>query len=317
MKPWTAGLALGRPAKSGHGAAHRYRAGWPRTHGVEDLRAAPARCKVALRVIPWLLLAVAFAAGCSAGAPVPPRATVNTCYAFGVRALERHLTVLTVPRSCAGLSREEVDLAVVRAIRSVIGPLPKAAARRMAVQDSGYLAHLVRAVPVPRPAALSTAPPRRPSDLVAEFAALAAWLVTAAAGTYLVAGWLATTPAPLRLRRSRGLPGVVIGHLVLAVAGLAVWVAFIVSGVAALAWVAVGVILLVAGLGMATLMAALPESVGSLPPGSTGRSALATQITHALAPVKPARPPVLVIAVHGIFATVAILLVLLAAIGAG
>jgi hypothetical protein len=47
----------------------------------------------------WHLAAV-LVAGCSGGAHVPYRATTGACYAFGVAALERHMTVTAVPRAC-------------------------------------------------------------------------------------------------------------------------------------------------------------------------------------------------------------------------
>ena len=105
------------------------------------------------------------AAGCSAGAPVPYRASVDTCYAFGVRALQRHVTVTTVPRACGGLSHAQVNLAVARAVRDVVGPRPKAAARRLAYQEGTYLARLVTTVPPPIPAPLAFAPAQPPSDV--------------------------------------------------------------------------------------------------------------------------------------------------------
>ena len=95
-----------------------------------------------------MLAGAALAAGCSADSAAPHRATASTCYAFGVRALKRHVTVHAVPRACAGLSHEQVNLAVAaRAVRDVAGSRPRAAARRLAYQDGGYLAQLIAAVP--------------------------------------------------------------------------------------------------------------------------------------------------------------------------
>lgn len=248
------------------------------------------------------LLGCALAGGCSpGGAPAPFRATVESCYAFGVRALQRHVTVTTVPRACAGLSHAQVNLAVARAVREVAGPGHKAAARRRASREGGYLAHLINTVPPGRPRPVAVAPARAGSDLPLSLAALAAWVVTAAAGGYLLAGWLAHGGWRSRHIRAAGLPPLVIlGHAGLAAAGLAIWIAFLASGVPALAWTAVGVILLVAGLGMATLVTGLPEPADS---------------TASAAPAKM-RMPWTVIAAHGVLATATIMLVLLAAIGA-
>jgi hypothetical protein len=283
---------------------------------------------VLLGAVPAGLLAAVLVAGCSGGARAPSRATTGTCYAFAVQALERHVTVTTVPRACAGLSHEQIDLAVTRAIRTVAGPHAKVAGRRLAHRELPYLVHLIKAAPVPAPAPL-TAPSARPSSgTPLRLAALAAWVATMLAGSWLLAGWLVR--GGLRRRESRGgvPPAVVVGHFTLALAGLGVWIAFVVTGVAAVAWVAVGVILAIAGLGMATLAGGLPGAADAGPdtPGpaaapTTGREALAVEAPALEAPVleAPVRvgKPVTLIVVHGALASATILLVVLAAIGAG
>lgn len=265
------------------------------------------------------LLAAALAAGCSGGSGGAGGvggsggaggsgggyvATEDSCYAFGVQAIKRHVTVTTVPRACAGLSRAQVNAAVGRAIKDVVGPHPKAVARHLAHRDQAYLAQLISTVPAPTAAPTVAAPApaaaRSSGDL--PLAALGAWLVTAAAGSYLLAGWLAVT-GRRRARRLRTLQvratgltrGFVVGHFGLALTGLGIWIAFLGTGVAALAWVSVGLVILIAGLGMGVLAADLPE------PGARRRGGL----------------PVTVIAIHGALATTTILLVLLAALGAG
>ncbi len=55
------------------------------------------------------MLAALLLAGCSSAATAPPGSTTQSttqpsaqsCYAFGVRALERHVTVTTEPLACA------------------------------------------------------------------------------------------------------------------------------------------------------------------------------------------------------------------------
>ncbi|HUZ26930.1 MAG TPA: hypothetical protein VMV07_24530 [Streptosporangiaceae bacterium] len=282
-----------------------------------------------IQSVPAGLLAAVLAAGCSASAPAPYRATVDTCYAFGVRALQRRITVTAVPRACHGLSHAQVNLAAARAVREVVGPRPKAAARRLANNDSAYLGHLISTVPPSAPASLAAGPAQSSTqsstDRAASLAALAAWILTAAAGSYLLAGWLLHGGLRRRPSRAAGLPPVIIvGHFALAVAGLGVWIAFVVTDVVALAWTAAGLILPVAGLGMATLAAALPDPAPSTRPPTTRPTStrptspgptLATRIVQTAAPAR-VRMPVTVIAVHGILATATILLVLLAAIGA-
>ena len=265
------------------------------------------------------VLAAVLAAGCSAGPAAPFEATVQSCYAFAVQALQRHVTVTTTPRACAGLSREQIDQAVSRAVHEAAGLGPKAVARRRAAQDSRYLAYLIRNVPpasaAPGPAPLTAAPAGHSTGAALRLAALAAWIATAAAGSYLLAGWL--THGGLRGRRPRhaGMPPViVVSHAAVAVAGLGIWLAFVASDVSVLAWIASGLILPAAGLGMATLVAGLPGSAASAGPASPDPPQPARTSVTGSAP--RVRMPVIVIALHGVLATATILLVLLAAIGA-
>jgi hypothetical protein len=260
------------------------------------------------------LLAAVLAAGCSAGTPGPYHATADTCYAFGVRALQQHVTVAAVPRACAGLSHAQVNLAIAKAVRDVTGSRPKAAARRQGYEESGYLARLISAVPLPAPVRLAMTPARRSTDSPLSLAALAAWIVTAAAGSYLLAGFLAYG-GPRRHTQAASLPAaLVVSHVAPAVAGLGIWIAFVAAGVPVLAWTAVGVLLPAAGLGMATLVNTLPgPAPGAAPPDPGGPPTAPIAATAAPARM---RPPVTVIAVHGVLAMAVVLLVLLAAIGA-
>ena len=64
-------------------------------------------------------------------------------------------------------------------------------------------------------------------------AALIAWLFTASIGGYMLRTWIAR--GGLRRQRTTGVgvpPGVVFGHAGAALAGLAVWVSYLASGVA-------------------------------------------------------------------------------------
>src|ERR1700722_9618372 len=219
------------------------------------------------------VLAALLLVGCSSAATTPAGPSAQSCYAFGVRALERHVTVTAVPAACAGLSPATVNLAVSRAVREVAGPRPKAAERRLAEREGARLAYLIRTVPPPRPAR-QTAPQAGPgSPAPLSVAALVAWLVTAAAGSYLLAGWLRHAgwrrllmPGRDRARargRTGGMPPLIIlGHFGLAVTGLGLWIAFMASDLRVLAWTAAGLLLPTAGLGVATLVTALPEPAG-------------------------------------------------------
>jgi hypothetical protein len=92
-------------------------------------------------------------------------------------------------------------------------------------------------------------------------AALIAWLVAAGSGGYVLGSWIARGGTLRRRAPGTGTgspPAMLFGHFGLALSGLVIWVAYLVTGWAALAWVAVAVLLPVAGLGMATLVTGLP-----------------------------------------------------------
>ena len=287
------------------------------------------------RILPVIMLALMLPvtiliAGCGTASP-PGHATTESCFAFGVQALRRHETVTRLPAACAGLSREQVNSAVGRALRDVVGPLAKAPFRRRALTESRYLAGLVQSVPAARQPARRA--PQRPAgtSLPASLAALVSWVVTAAAGLYLLAGWLTRSPSGRRRFRSAGPPPALIGgHAGLGLAGLGVWIAFMATADPALSWIAVGITFLAAGLGMATLLTTVPDpqradlvtattrttSTASAASNSTTSTVTERAVVSATGKAA-ARPPVLVIALHGVLATITILVVLLAAISAG
>ena len=238
----------------------------------------------------------------------PSAASAAACYAFAVSALQRRVVVRRVPAACAGLGAAQVNQVVGRAIRTVAGPLPKAAARRQDVAESRYLAILVRQGRPPRPASLASGAAAPPGTFVARLAALAAWLAAALAGGYLLAG--RRQPRSPRPIRALGLAG---GHAGLAVAGLAVWAGFMVTAVPVLGWIDVALTWVIAGLGMAALLGGTPADQQATGPLPAAAAADGTALTTSVA----ARTPVLMIALHGALASVTIVLVLLAVIGAG
>jgi len=264
-----------------------------------------------------LAAAASVVAGCAAAQPAPTRGTVAACYAFAVQALDRHETVTSVPPACAGLSHEEINQAVDRAIRTVAGPHRKVIARRLAHKEAAYLSYLVTVIP-PRAQPPPVAAPSSPSDRSPlRLAALAAWVVTAAAGAWLLAGWLAHGGLRRRFTRVAGVPrAVVAGHAAPALTGLGIWIAFLATGVTALAWTAVGVVLAVAGLGMATLAGGLPEGGHETATGA-GPASAGVLSSRTTAIQVPSWKPLARIALHGALAASTILLVVLAAVGAG
>ncbi len=209
----------------------------------------------------------AHAAGDAGAAGGPSQAGVGGCTAYGVFAIEHHVTVTGIPAACQGLSRAEVNQAVVLAVLRVTGDAPKALRRKREAEAAGYLYDLVTALPQTAASALPTVSgspaPRRARDLPMSLAALIAWLVTASSGGYVLGSWIAHGGSLRRLPGTGGdtgsPPSVIFGHFGLALGGLVLWAAYLVTGWAALAWTSVAVLLPVAGLGMAALAAGLPH----------------------------------------------------------
>jgi hypothetical protein len=86
------------------------------------------------------------------------------------------------------------------------------------------------------------------------FATLISWLVTASLGGYMLHTWLARGGLRRERARAGGLPPpLIFGHAGLAISGLLVWAAFVASGARALAWTAVGVLMVTVGLGLSTV----------------------------------------------------------------
>ncbi len=259
------------------------------------LTTAAVAAKLAATAVFILCTGAAFAPGTG-----PP--SLARCTAFGVQAIRRHVVVHAVPVACAGLSRQQVNEAVAGAVKEAVGPRPKAAFRKLAARDSKYLAPLVTAIPPPPPAAVSTpsAPPSHGTEL--SLAALACAALTASAGSYL----LIRTGAIRRRRARRSARGplstIVAGHIGAAVTCIGTLAAFAATGERAVGWAAAGLVSIAAGLGMATLVTALPE------PGAAARAD----------PVRSAagrqQSLVGVIALHGLLATVTILLIWLAVV---
>jgi hypothetical protein len=155
-------------------------------------------------------------------------------------------------------------------------------------------------------------------------AALITWLITAVGGFVMLAAWLSRggaragsesvavgatrstagaaglpVSAPTRLR-----PPLVFGHVGLAVVGLAVWIAYLVTDDDRLAWAAFVILLPVAVLGLTMF-------VRWVRAGDHRRDAIRGA----------ARPesafPLPVVVAHGVFAVTTVVLVLLTALGVG
>jgi hypothetical protein len=222
------------------------------------------------------MLIALFAAGCGAPSGGTLQATVRSCAAYGVHAIEHHITVTWKPAPCQGLTKAEVNQAVAMAVVRAARDAPKAIRRKREAEAAPYLDYLVSTLP---PVASSLPTGTRSSatssgrDLPMSLAALIAWLVAAGSGGYVLGSWIARGGTLQRRARGTGTgspPAMLFGHFGLALSGLVIWVAYLVTGWAALAWVAVAVLLPVAGLGMATLVTGLPGRRATTPQGHEG-----------------------------------------------
>lgn len=250
-----------------------------------------------------------FAAGCGVPSGGAPKHTVQGCAAYGLHAIEHHITVTWKPAPCQGLSKAEVNQAVALAVVRAAGDTRKAIRRRREGEAAPYLHHLVSALPPAASAAptgAQSSAANRGRDLPMDLAALIAWLVAAGSGAYVLGSWIARGGTLRRPARGAGIgspPALLFGHFGLALSGLVFWVAYLATGWAALAWVAVAVLLPVAGLGMATLVTGLPAPRAATRQRGTGTVAV------------PAKLAPLVVAAHGALAVATMILVLLAALG--
>jgi hypothetical protein len=86
------------------------------------------------------------------------------------------------------------------------------------------------------------------------YAALVSWLLTVSLGAFMLRTWLARGGLGRERARAGGLPPqLIFGHATLAITGLLIWAAYLVAGTRALAWTAVGVLMLTVGLGLCTV----------------------------------------------------------------
>jgi manganese efflux pump family protein len=274
------------------------------------------------------------AAGASPDGPASAGpATVQGCAAYGVYAIEHRITVTAVPTACRGLSKAEINVAAANAILRVAGGAPKSVWRKRAARAAPFLSHLITGpgpagtpLPVSAPGQ-TTYVPIGGRNLGMDIAALFAWLVTAGSGAYVLGGWISGGGTLRQHVSATGSPPTVIfAHFGLAATGLVVWVAYLVAGWAALAWTAVGVLLPVAGFGVAIVSIGLPGRAasdaadgaspaagGMLGAGPVGTAVIDKAETRRASRRRSLSP--LVALIHGLLAFTTIALVLLAAIG--
>ncbi len=240
------------------------------------------------------------------------RGSLQACVAYAYAAIERQQLIAATPAACRGLSRAQVNQAASTAIRMSLTSGTKSARRKQAAAAARWTRALITGS-VPVPASAATVRPSAGgiadgaagapglggvSELAAKVGALLAWLAAAASGGWMLARWLAAGGSPLRRTLTAAPPAVILGHVGGAALGLVLWACFMLSGSVALAWTALAILAPVSGLGMSVLLLGLP---GPLRTRAAGRG----------------RIPALAIAAHAVFAVTALLLVLMATIGAG
>jgi len=275
----------------------------------------PNRAAMAVMVAGAALAGVA-AAGCSHQSAAP-RTSVGSCIQFGVEAIQQHRTVTSLPAACRGLTRAQVNFAVGSALHSAaIGARGKVRQRERIARASHFLQRLVTAVPTQR----SQPPPPAPAAHQASRATLglitaSTWLITVALGLSMMARWIARSrPGRTPARQPWRAVALNFAHLGLAITGLLAWIAYLATGVAAVAWAACALLPPVAALGMTLVFLSSPAT-GQAQRATTAQAAPATASSPAGDdPPRARRPPVLAVSAHIAFATATILLAFLTAI---
>jgi uncharacterized membrane protein SirB2 len=147
-----------------------------------------------------------------------------------------------------------------------------------------------------------------------KWAALIVWVITALGGFGLLAIWLqrgGIQQADQPGRRIR--PPLIFTHLLLAATGLVLWIIYLASDTRALAWVAFGLLLIVASLGFGMLALWLQRRQAAAALAGTGA---ATTVGEGTMPAEQHFPIPLVVA-HGLVAATTLVLVLLTALKVG
>jgi hypothetical protein len=115
----------------------------------------------------------------------------------------------------------------------------------------------------------STAAAAAPSRTLA-FVTLITWLIDAGSGGYMLRTWIARGGLRRQRASDRLAPRVVFGHFGMASTGLLVWLSYLATDWIVLAWLAVGLLMLVIGLGVSTVTVWTPfpaHREGAQPPG--------------------------------------------------
>jgi hypothetical protein len=164
--------------------------------------------------------------------------------------------------------------------------------------------------------------------------ALIAWVVTVLGGLFLLAIWLIEYDPDFQRAAATRLPVPVIsGHATLAVAGLVVWVSYLITDNEQLAWATLAILALVVSLGLTMAVrwvtvyrtnarpVRVPAREGALVGAGAGAGpgAAAGPVDRPRDVLVPPERhfPLLVVIGHGTFALVTVVLVLLTTLGVG
>ena len=132
-------------------------------------------------------------------------------------------------------------------------------------------------------------------------AALVTWVLTAGGGFVLLVLWLKNGGMAQR-EKGRIRPAIILTHFALAAAGLVLWIVYVANDSTTVAWVAFGLLVVVALIGFTMLGIWLSQRRG----GAALPSPAAEQ-----------RFPVAIVGLHGLLAATRLVLVFLAAAGVG
>jgi|SRR5215472_850718 len=159
------------------------------------------------------------------------------------------------------------------------------------------------------------------------FVALIVWFITALWGLYMLAVWLIENDATRKGNAASRLPlPVILAHVTFAVTGLVVWVAYLLLNRPALAWVAVGILVPIALLGLSMFARWIPVyrmadedvsvPVGAVSGGAPGATPAPVPGIGSLRE-RPAEGsfPLLIVLAHGVSAVSTVVLVVLTALG--
>jgi len=143
-------------------------------------------------------------------------------------------------------------------------------------------------------------------------AALISWLVTAFVGLYLVAVWLIENDVTRRGATASRLPGpVILGHVLLALTGLGVWVFHLLARSTPAGWAALVILVGIGALGLTMFTRWIPVHIAYVAAeAKAGRSA------EFDFPAERAFPLPVVLG-HGLLASTTVILVLLTMLGVG